>query len=169
MNIGSSTEQAPGSDSEVLIKPVALFEDPFRGPPHKVVLCEGIHPVTKLAVKGNERAACLEIMEKAKDEKPWFGIEQEYTLFKPGDRVPLGFPDEGEPTRAQGPYYCGSGDKVAFGREVAADGCRTVLAIEFSSLFRDGNSALFAERLLRDSRVKYIVISVENRAGDGMK
>jgi glutamine synthetase len=116
---GSSTEQAPGSDSEVLIKPVALFEDPFRGPPHKLVLCEGIHPVTKLAVKGNERAACLEIMEKAKDEKPWFGIEQEYTLFKAGDKVPLGFPDEGEPTRAQGPYYCGSGDKVAFGREVA--------------------------------------------------
>ena len=28
---GSSTEQAPGSDSEVLIKPVAMFEDPFRG------------------------------------------------------------------------------------------------------------------------------------------
>ena len=28
---GSSTEQAPGSDSEVLIKPVAMFNDPFRG------------------------------------------------------------------------------------------------------------------------------------------
>ena len=38
---GSSTEQAPGSDSEVLIKPVAMFEDPFRGAPHKLVMCEG--------------------------------------------------------------------------------------------------------------------------------
>ena len=38
---GSSTEQAPGSDSEVLIKPVAMFEDPFRGAPQKLVMCEG--------------------------------------------------------------------------------------------------------------------------------
>ena len=28
---GSSTEQAPGSDSEVLLKPQAIFKDPFRG------------------------------------------------------------------------------------------------------------------------------------------
>ena len=28
---GSSTEQAPGTDSEVLLKPQAIFKDPFRG------------------------------------------------------------------------------------------------------------------------------------------
>lgn len=28
---GSSTGQAPGHDSEVLIKPVAIYPDPFRG------------------------------------------------------------------------------------------------------------------------------------------
>jgi len=115
---GSSTEQAPGSDSEVLIKPVAMFTDPFRGAPHKLVMCEGFHPVTKEPTKGNERAACLEVMQKAADKKPWFGIEQEYTLFKPGEEVPLGFPDSGEPKRPQGPYYCGSGDAVAFGRKI---------------------------------------------------
>ena len=58
---GSSTEQAPGSDSEVLIRPVAIFDDPFRGAPHKLVWCEGFHPETKQPVKGNERAACLEV------------------------------------------------------------------------------------------------------------
>ena len=58
-------------------------------------------------------------MKKAAAEKPWFGIEQEYTLFKSGEKVPLGFPDEGEPARPQGPYYCGSGDGVAFGRMVS--------------------------------------------------
>merc|ERR1719174_2712707 len=94
---GSSTEQAPGSDSEVLLKPVAMFNDPFRGYPHKLVLCEGFHPETKLPVAGNERAACAEVMKKAADQVPWFGIEQEYTLFKSGEKVPLGFPDEGEP------------------------------------------------------------------------
>jgi glutamine synthetase len=116
---GSSTEQAPGSDSEVLIKPVAIFNDPFRGAPHKLIWCEGFHPETKLPVKGNERAPCLEVMTKAKDQIPWFGIEQEYTLFKSGEKIPLGFPDEGEPARPQGPYYCGSGDGVAFGRQVS--------------------------------------------------
>ena len=37
---GSSTNQAPGSDSEVIIKPCALFPDPFRGAPHVLVLCK---------------------------------------------------------------------------------------------------------------------------------
>jgi hypothetical protein len=33
---GSSTGQAPGNDSEVLLRPVAMFRDPFRRDPHKV-------------------------------------------------------------------------------------------------------------------------------------
>ena len=37
---GSSTGQAPGHDSEVLLKPVRLFPDPFRGAPHQLVICE---------------------------------------------------------------------------------------------------------------------------------
>ena len=28
----------------------------------------------------NQRKECLKIMKKAEAEKPWFGIEQEYTL-----------------------------------------------------------------------------------------
>ena len=57
-------------------------------------------------------------MTKAAAEKPWFGIEQEYTLFKSGEKTPLGFPEDGEPKRPQGPYYCGSGDEVSFGRKI---------------------------------------------------
>merc|ERR1711972_1253580 len=37
---GSSTGQAPGENSEVLIKPVAIFPDPFRRDPNILVLCE---------------------------------------------------------------------------------------------------------------------------------
>ena len=33
---GSSTGQAPGNDSEILLRPVAMFRDPFRRDPHKV-------------------------------------------------------------------------------------------------------------------------------------
>lgn len=34
---GSSTKQAPGHDSEVCLKPVAIFQDPFRGAPNILV------------------------------------------------------------------------------------------------------------------------------------
>jgi len=115
---GSSTNQAPGSDSEVLLKPVAMFTDPFRGAPHVLVMCESVVPETMAPATANERSSCAEVMAKAADSKPWFGIEQEYTLFKTGEEIPLGFPDVGEPKRGQGPYYCGAGDEVAFGREI---------------------------------------------------
>ena len=40
---GSSTNQAVGTDSEVELKPVAVYKDPFRGMHHKLVLCETIN------------------------------------------------------------------------------------------------------------------------------
>ena len=37
---GSSTEQAPGEDSEVIMKPKAVFKDPFRGGDNILVLTD---------------------------------------------------------------------------------------------------------------------------------
>ena len=37
---GSSTGQAEGSNSDCYIKPVAMFRDPFRGDPNKLIMCE---------------------------------------------------------------------------------------------------------------------------------
>lgn len=120
---GSSTEQAEGTNSEVLLYPKAIFNDPFRGAPHILVIAECYNAWDKKPALGNTRAACAELMEKYKDLDPWFGIEQEYTFMKPGrvgesPTVPHGFNDDDTEPGPQGPYYCSAGYGVAIGREV---------------------------------------------------
>lgn len=112
---GSSTGQAPGHASEVLLKPRAIFRDPFRRGDNIVVLCDCYKP-DMTPVPSNTRAPCAEAMEKVKEHVPWFGIEQEYTMFTLDGR-PLGFPKGGVP-RPQGPYYCGNGVENAYGRDL---------------------------------------------------
>ena len=111
---GSSTNQAPGSNSDCVLQPVFTCPDPIRGGENVLVLCEVLltdftpHPT-------NTRAACVEVAEKYKDQEPVFGIEQEYTFLKDG--YPLGWPQSGFPA-PQGPYYCGVGAPEIVGREI---------------------------------------------------
>jgi len=111
---GSSTNQAPGENSDCVLRPVFICPDPIRGEDNVLVLCDVLltdmtpHPT-------NTRAACAEVAEKYADFECWFGIEQEYTFFAGGR--PLGFPDSGFPA-PQGGYYCGVGADEIFGREI---------------------------------------------------
>jgi glutamine synthetase len=111
---GSSTMQAEGSFSDCQLKPVFFVPDPIRGNPHILVLCEVLQ-ANGMAHESNTRARLRTIAEKYKDQDAWFGIEQEYTLFK--NNQPLGFPAGGFPG-PQGPYYCGVGADNIFGREL---------------------------------------------------
>jgi len=116
---GSSTSQAAGEDSEVIIKPRALFNDPFRGGKNKMVMCDTYRPNGE-PLENNHRIWANNIFEKALDEEPWFGLEQEYFLFDPKTKKPLGFPQDGHP-EPQGQYYCSAGSQNAFGRDVAEE------------------------------------------------
>lgn len=160
---GSSTGQAPGTDSEVFLVPRcaiqsrrnwnvnsccairslftsvsartdmlhlshrALYPDPFRQGDNILVLCDCYEPprvdengkttVPMKPIPTNTRHAANLAMEKVKDQEPWFGIEQEYTLLNSATKWPLGWPKNGFPG-PQGPYYCSAGSGAAIGREL---------------------------------------------------
>jgi len=112
---GSSTAQAEGGNSDVYIKPVATYPDPFLRGKNILVLCE-VFDHEMNPHRSNHRSSCKKAMDEVKDSKPWFGIEQEYTMLDM-DGHPLGWPKNGYPG-PQGPYYCGIGAGKAFGREI---------------------------------------------------
>jgi glutamine synthetase len=110
---GSSTEQADGSDSDCLLKPVFIVPDPDRKNAYlvmtEVLNADGTpHP-------SNGRATI-----KDDDDDFWFGFEQEYFLWDMEHNLPPGFPPGGYPG-PQGPYYCSVGAKNAYGRDCVED------------------------------------------------
>ena len=95
---GSSTRQAEGKSSDIVLKPVAVFPDSTRKN-GVLVMCETfLH--TGEAHPSNSRATIPD------DAGTWFGFEQEYFMYQDGR--PLGFPEGGYPA-PQGPYYTGVG------------------------------------------------------------
>jgi len=112
---GSSTGQAPGDNSDVYIRPVATFPDPFRGGDNILVLCETWDPDGS-PNKYNYRHEAARLMEANAQHKPWFGLEQEYTLLGP-DGWPYGWPKGGFPG-PQGPYYCAVGTGKVYCRDI---------------------------------------------------
>merc|ERR1739844_262416 len=125
---GSSCYQASTDNSEVIMKPVAYFADPFRGGDNILVLTETYRwedgTCQKLVPSNtNFRTFANQVFRrsKSKGEEPWFGIEQEFTLLGTANKFtkwPLGWPSNGYPG-PQGPYYCSVGANVCFGRIIS--------------------------------------------------
>lgn len=121
---GSSTGQAAGENSDVYLKPVKIYKDPFRGGANKLVLCETLdHNMAPTTT--NKRHTCEAVMNDARDQHPWFGIEQEFTMMDM-DGHPFGWPKNGFPG-PQGPYYCGIGATKVYGRDIIEAHYRTCL------------------------------------------
>lgn len=113
---GSSTNQADGSNSDCLLKPVCFVPDPIRGEGAFLVMCEvyngdGTPHVT------NTRRQLAELEKKSPiAADSWFGFEQEYVLYRGSS--PLGFGSDRRHPPAQGPYYCGVGADEVAGRDL---------------------------------------------------
>jgi len=126
---GSSTGQAEGNNSEVLIKPVKIYSDPIRGAPNILVLCECYNPDMTPHIT-NTRFDAVKIFEnqRVKQEKPWYGIEQEYILLDNDSNRPLGWPKSEEYfPKPQGKYYCSMGSNNIAGRSIVEKHLETCL------------------------------------------
>lgn len=114
---GSSTQQAAGESSDVVLNPVHVVPDPIRGGNNVIVMNETLLPDMS-PHPTNTRAACAAAAEKFGSFDMWFGIEQEYTFFQ--GRDPLGWPEDGFPA-PQGDYYCAVGSENIFGRDIVEE------------------------------------------------
>ncbi len=109
---GSSTQQADGSDSDCVLKPVAVYPDQTND--HSVLVMSEVMLPSGDPHPSNARATIID------DPGTWFGFEQEYFLTQDG--LPIGFPKNGYP-EPQGEYYCGVGFKNAgaLGRKITEE------------------------------------------------
>jgi glutamine synthetase len=118
---GSSTGQAEGRDSDVILKPINMFINPFiNWCESYLVMCETFNKDGTVH-STNHRNKCAITSLKCQNDECLFGIEQEYILFGrnglPYKWLGYEFPGAG----AQGPYYCGVGGDRIFGRDITLE------------------------------------------------
>ena len=125
---GSSTYQASGSDSEVLIKPRYCIRDPFRKSSERnnlIVLCD-TYKSDGTPHETNSRVYAERVFghESVVKNEPWFGIEQEYFLFEnviDKNYIPSRPPKNLDQMKPQGLYYCGVGAGNNLARHVVEE------------------------------------------------
>ncbi|CAL9701244.1 unnamed protein product [Knipowitschia caucasica] len=99
---------------ELSLVPVAIFRDPFIRGPHKMVLCDARNRDGTPAT-GSRREECLRVMEAVKDQKPWFGFEQEFVL-KTLEGLPFGWSSATAPPAGASAQV---GLERVFGRDIS--------------------------------------------------
>lgn len=117
---GSSTKQAEGNFSDCILKPVSVYNDPFRKNSY-LVMCEVLN-VDGTPHESNTRHILSDIEEEFSSEKALFGIEQEYILQENTKHSNFyKWYDNPSDMDEQGRYYCGVGSDRALGREIAEE------------------------------------------------
>jgi glutamine synthetase len=110
---GSSTSQAETQKSELILKPVNKFKNPFQEGGF-LVMCEVYYPDGQ-GHESNQRSVLVNNVVDF-DQKTMYGFEQEYIIYDCKSGKPLGWPQDGFP-RPQGDYYCGVGANNVSGRQ----------------------------------------------------
>ena len=117
---GSSTGQANGSVSDIILKPVRAVTNPFiKYTESYLVLCECYEKCGKIPAKNNNRFDCDKLAFVDKDDF-LFGIEQEYVIFDRLTGLPYKWENESMPSyyASSNEFYCSVGGERSFGRHI---------------------------------------------------
>jgi glutamine synthetase len=129
---GSSTGQADGENSDIILQPLAAaaYDEASM-----ILICECLNPDGTPA-KGNYRAELKKLIEDHNIEErlsPWVGFEQEYVIYDRETHRPLGWPkDPKSQPNPQGDYYCGVDGDVCFGRIISDNHLKTLIKYQFN-------------------------------------
>lgn len=126
---GSSTGQASGGDSDLILVPRTIVEDPLNKH-SRLALCE-VFNRNGIQHETNTRYLLSELMTFGTHsaQQPVIGFEQEYVLTGKNGK-PLGWPDSGINEygtyveyypKPQGDYYCGVGHQNVSGRSIVEE------------------------------------------------
>ena len=110
---GSSTCQATGEASEIILKPCYIFKNPLLYNTYNIktivegylVVCD-TYDSNDNACETNNREWANTLFNMKLKEEPWFGLEQEYFVIK-NDNIHE-FQDSVTNMKSQGAYYCGN-------------------------------------------------------------
>jgi glutamine synthetase len=116
---GSSSKQAEGNSSDIVLKPVYVCKDPTRKGASFLVLCE-VMDKDGNPHESNTRAQFRDVYELHENREIRFGYEQEYVIWDGKKRNLLGWPADGNPD-PQGKYYCGVGSWNVAGRDMVEE------------------------------------------------
>ena len=135
---GSSTGDATGVDSEIILNPVAVYPDPFRTRRTfcRLVLCDTYLPDGNPTLF-NTRFSAAKLFSTHVSVVPWYGLEQEFFIMdgeiELGDSgavkcrshtssTPIGTTAANlNRENPQGQYYCSVGYQNAFGRQITEE------------------------------------------------
>jgi glutamine synthetase len=122
---GKSTYQIDTDDSEVILNPIAFYNNPFFEKGQSLlVLCDTFYEKNSkfIPTSTNRRILAREIFLKKKELEPWFELKQEYFMmcneYTYESSTPLFFKNPKQP-KEQGDYYCGVGNQNIVMRNLA--------------------------------------------------
>ena len=110
---GGSTGQGDVMDSDRVLKPVRVYDSPFKDECY-LALCEVMNP-DGTPHESNTRAELAEYITNAHSLGAWFGFEQEYTFTDPTHQPIV--PEDIK----QGNFYCGNGAGNVIGRMIVTE------------------------------------------------
>uniref|UniRef100_A0A6C0JI31 glutamine synthetase n=1 Tax=viral metagenome TaxID=1070528 RepID=A0A6C0JI31_9ZZZZ len=124
---GSSTGQAPGDNSEIIIRPVYIINNDYYNQKYNtdnyyIAFCQTFD-FNLTPLENNNYNKLIEYLSKDTENKPYFGFEQEFFITQidesnPSEKtdMPVGFYGDETIHQDQQQYYCSNGPSNAFER-----------------------------------------------------